>query len=178
MAGRGVRALASLALIFGGISLVAIGGANTAVPAMQLAVVDQDHFMSAAEFTRLFALAQAAPGPNLLVVTLCGWWVAGVAGALVATLAFLLPACFLAYAAGRVWTRFRDARWRRVVQDGLVPVSAGLMLAAAVVIVGGAVTGWRGLVVAGVVLAASLGVKRHPLWWLAGSALAGLAGFY
>lgn len=169
--------LLSLILIFAELSVLAIGGASTTLPAMERAIVHQQHWMSAAEFVRLYALAQAAPGPNMLAVTLFGWDVAGLGGAIAATLAFLIPACLLAYGVGHLWARFRDRRWRRVVQAGLVPVTAGLMLAAAFLLVRGAATDWRAAVLAGLVALGSLMTKRHPLWFLGAAALAGLAGF-
>ena len=168
----------ALVLIFAELSFFAIGGASTTLPAMERAIVHQEHWMSAGEFVRLFALAQAAPGPNMLAVTLFGWHVAGPAGAAAATLAFLLPACGLAYGTGHLWVRFRDRRWRRVVQAGLVPVTAGLMLAAGFLLLRGAATDWPAGVLAVMVLAGSLATRRHPLWFLAAAAFAGLAGFY
>ncbi len=170
--------LVALALIFAELSLLAVGGASSTLPAMQRAVVAQHHWLSGAEFVRLFALAQAAPGPNMLVVTLVGWRVAGLPGALAATAAFLLPACSLAYVAGGVWLRFRDRHWRRVVQAGLVPVTAGLMLSAAMLLVRGAAIGWHAVALTALVLAGALGTRRNPAWFLGASALAGLAGFY
>lgn len=170
--------LLALILIFGELSFLAIGGASTTLPAMEKAIVYQEHWMNAAEFVRLFALAQAAPGPNMLAVTLFGWHVAGGMGAAAATLAFLLPACGLAYGMGHLWVRFRDRRWRRVVQAGLVPVTAGLMLAAGFLLVRGAASDWRAALLAGMVLVGSLATKRHPLWFLGASALAGVVGFY
>ena len=170
--------LAALVLIFAELSFLAIGGASTTLPAMEKAIVYQEHWMSATEFVRLFALAQAAPGPNMLAVTLFGWHVAGAAGAAAATLAFLLPACGLAYGMGHLWVRFRDRRWRRVVQAALVPVTAGLMLAAGYLLVRGAATDWRAAVLAAMVLVGSLATRWHPLWFLSAAALAGLVGFY
>lgn len=167
----------ALILIFAELSFLAIGGASTTLPAMERAVVHQQHWMTAAEFVRLYALAQAAPGPNMLAVTLFGWQVAGVTGALAATLAFLLPACGLAYGVGHLWVRFRDRRWRRVVQAGLVPVTAGLMLAAAFLLARGATVDWRAGVLTVLVAAGCLFTKRHPLWFLCAAALAGLIGF-
>lgn len=166
-----------LAQIFAELSFLAIGGASSTLPAMEHAVVHQQHWMRAGEFVRLYALAQAAPGPNMLAVTLFGWKVAGIGGALVATLAFLLPACTLAYGMGRVWARFRDQRWRRVVQAGLVPVTAGLMIAAAFLLVRDAAVDWRAVVLSTGVAIGCLWTKRHPLWFLGAAALAGLIGF-
>jgi chromate transporter len=170
--------LLALGMIFAELSFLAIGGASTTLPAMEHALVHQQHWLSSTEFVRLYALAQASPGPNMLAVTLFGWHIAGVAGALVATLAFLLPACALAYGIGHLWLRFRDRRWRRVVQAALVPVTAGLMLAAGFLLLRGAAVDWRAAVLAALVVAGTLGTRRHPLWFLGLSAGAGLIGFY
>ena len=90
--------------------------------------------MTDRQFADLFAIAQAAPGPNIIIVTLIGYQVAGIAGALVATLAMCGPACVLTYYVARVFDRFRDAKWRVVIQAGLVPVSVGLFAAGAFII--------------------------------------------
>ena len=170
--------LLALTLIFGELSFLAIGGASTTLPAMEHALVHQQHWLTATEFVRLHALAQAAPGPNMLAVTLFGWTIAGIPGAFAATFAFLLPACALAYGVGHLWVRFRDRRWRRVVQAGLVPVTAGLMLAAGFLLARGAAIDWRAGLLAAVVAGGTLGTRRHPLWFLGIAAGAGLIGFY
>ncbi len=168
----------TLIFIFAGLSLVAIGGASSTLPAMEHALVVQRHLLSQTEFVRLFAIAQAAPGPNMLAVTLFGWRMAGLAGAAVATLAFLLPSCTLSYFVGDVWSRFKDRRWRTVVQAGLVPVTAGLMLAAGALLLRDAAVDWRAIAVATLVVAGTLGTRIHPLLFLGLSAFAGLVGFY
>jgi chromate transporter len=172
-----VSQLVTLTLLFAELSLLAIGGASTTLPAMEHALVIQHHWLSAAEFVRLFGLAQAAPGPNMLAVTLFGWRIAGLAGALSATMAFLLPACGLAYAAGQVWSRFRGHAWQRAIQAGLLPVTAGLMLAAGYLLVRDAATNWRCLSLSAGVAMLALGTRRHPLWFLAAAAGAGMMGF-
>ncbi len=131
--------LEQLAAIFGQLALLAVGGVNTVVPEMQRQVVQVHGWMPAHEFTALFALAQAAPGPNMLVATLVGWQVAGLAGAAVATFSLVAPACLLTFVVSGAWQRFRAARWRVVVQAGLTPVTVGLLLAAAAVLARGAV---------------------------------------
>ena len=90
--------------------------------------------MTDRQFADLFAIAQAAPGPNIIVVTLIGYQAAGIAGALVATLAMCGPTCVITYYVSRTFDRFKDAHWRIVVQAGLVPVSVGLFAAGAFVI--------------------------------------------
>jgi chromate transporter len=121
----------SLALIMAQLSFLAIGGINATLPEMQRQVVDVHHWMSAEQFASLYALAQAAPGPNMLVTTLVGWQVAGVAGAFAATIGICGPSCVLSYFVAAIWFRFRHATWRRVLQHALTPVTCGLVFAAA-----------------------------------------------
>ena len=90
--------------------------------------------MTSRQFTDLVAIAQAAPGPNVLFVTLIGNHVAGVTGALVATFFMCGPACTVAYFIARVFDRFKEKRWRKAVQAGLVPVSVGLVASTALII--------------------------------------------
>ena len=96
--------LVSLFLHFGMLSLLAIGGAITTAPDMQRYVVGDRGWLSDAQFTASVAIAQAAPGPNVLFVAVVGWNIAGLAG-VVATLAgSLLPSTTLALSATR-WGR-------------------------------------------------------------------------
>src|SRR5689334_24673507 len=92
--------LAEIAARFATLSLVAIGGINAILPEIHRVVVDVEGWMTSAEFADLFALAQLAPGPNAMIVALVGWKVAGIAGAIVATIAACGPssvACFIAW---------------------------------------------------------------------------------
>ena len=134
--------LVDLAVLYGQLSLLALGGGPTIVPEMQRQIVEVHGWMTAREFAALFALAQAAPGPNMLVATLVGLHVAGVAGALVATLGLVTPSTMLRLFALTVWERFRDAPWRRAVQAGLVPATVGLFVAAALLIAQAADPTW------------------------------------
>jgi chromate transporter len=167
--------LPALAALFSELSMLAVGGANVLVPEMQRLVAARG-WMGPAEFAALFALAQAAPGPNMLVVTLVGARMAGVWGALVATLAFVLPSGVLTYVVARVWERFRDARWRRVVQAGLTPVTVGLVMAAAVLLCRTAVTDLATLLLVLATAATLLATRLHPLWLLGVGAALGAAG--
>ena len=67
-----------LCLLFGGASLMSIGGGNSVVPEIELQAVDTYHWITRSQFADLFALAQAAPGPSILIVTLVGYAAAGV----------------------------------------------------------------------------------------------------
>ena len=105
--------LLTLAGYFAVMSLFAIGGANSAVPEMQRVAVEVEHWMTARQFSDIFAIAQVTPGPNVIIVTLIGYHVAGLVGALVATLAMCGPTSLFAFYVGRVWEGFKDAPWRR-----------------------------------------------------------------
>ncbi|RJF80507.1 chromate transporter [Oleomonas cavernae] len=168
--------LVSLAIIFAQLSLLAFGGGNTILPEMQRQVVEVQHWLSAREFTDLFALAQAAPGPNMMVVTIIGWHVAGWPGVLVASLAKFGPSSIVTGLVLGLWQRFKDRPWRRVVQAGLVPITVGLVAASALLITKASVHEWSlGLITATVALV-TWRTRVHPLWVLAGGALVGLSG--
>jgi chromate transporter len=171
-----MNTLLQLALLYGQLSLLAFGGANAVLPEMQRQVVDVHHWMTAQQFAALFALAQAAPGPNMMVVSLVGWRVAGVWGALVTTTAVALPSSALTLVVSGVWYRFRDAAWRKALQAGLQPVTAGLILASAALLIRTTVVDWTTAAV--IVVAGGLFsfTKLHPMLILAGSAAAGAIG--
>ena len=134
--------LLTLAGYFALMSLFAIGGANGAMPEMHRLAVEVKGWMTDRQFADMFAIAQVTPGPNVIIVTLIGYHVAGVAGAVVTTLAMCGPACAFAVFVSRIWDRFKNARWRIAVQAGLVPVSIGLLAASALIVARAASTSW------------------------------------
>ncbi len=168
--------LLALALLFAELSLLAFGGGPTVLPEMQRRVVEVHGWMTAAQFTALFGLAQAAPGPNMMVVTLLGWRVGGFWGALVATVAMFGPSSLVTGVALRVWDRFRLAPWRRAVQAGLVPVTAGLVAAGAALIASTAAATPALAGVTAVAAVLSIATRLHPLWLLGAGAAFGLLG--
>lgn len=168
--------LIQLALVFAQLSLLAFGGANAVIPEMQRQVVDVHHWMSAHHFAALYALAQAAPGPNMMVVSLIGWHVAGLAGALVTTVSVLLPSSILTLAVAGAWYRFKDADWRKAVQAGLQPVTAGLIMASAALLIVSTTVNWTAGVVTAIATALFLRTKLHPLLILGAAGLAGAVG--
>lgn len=170
--------LLTLSAHFAGLSLIAFGGASAVVPEMHRLVVEQQHWMSSKEFTDLFAIAQAAPGPNMMIVTLVGWHVAGLAGAILATVAFCVPGALLAYAMVHLWNRLRDSPWRDHIQGGLLPVTVGLVASTAWLLANSA-AGQSGLGI-GIALGCAAIAWRsalNPLWLLAAGALLGATGW-
>jgi chromate transporter len=168
--------LTALAVVYAQLSLLAFGGANAIVPEMQRQVVDVHHWMSAHEFAAMYALAQAAPGPNMMVVSLVGWRVAGFWGALVSTGAIALPSSILTLLVTGVWYRFRDAPWRKALQAGLQPVTAGLIMASAALLIQTTIVDWTAAAVTVVTAGLFIFSKLHPLAILAAAAAAGAVG--
>ena len=170
--------LLDLAALYAELSLLAVGGVQSVIPEMQRQVVTVHRWMGADEFAALFALAQAAPGPNLLVATVIGARVAGLPGAAVATLSMLGPSSALILLASGAWMRFRDHPWRRLLQRGLVPVTAGLVLAASVLLVRSTTVGVGTGVITAVAAVALVWTRAHPVLLLACGAAAGVLGFF
>ena len=158
-------------------AFLAIGGANAVVPEMHRQIVEVEHWMSNGEFAALFAIANAAPGPNVLIVTLIGWHVAGLLGALVTTAAMIVPTSVMTYSVFHVWNRFKHAAWRRPVQNGLSAVTAGLIAASAFLLSQAADIGWVTLAITLVTAAISARTKINPLWAFGAAAAIGALGF-
>ena len=169
--------LLTLAAQFAFLSLFAIGGAMAVVPEMHRQAVDVSHWMSDRQFADLFAIAQAAPGPNIIIVTLIGYQAAGIAGALVATLAMCGPTCVITYYVSRTFDRFKDAHWRIVVQAGLVPVSVGLFADGAFVVARAADRSLVALAVTLVTAAVAYWTRLNPLWIFAVAGCLGYLGY-
>jgi len=168
--------LLTLAGYFALMSLFAIGGANSAVPEMQRVAVEVERWMTDRQFSDIFAMAQITPGPNVIIVTLIGYHVAGLIGALVATLAMCGPTCVFAFYVGHAWERFKDAPWRRAIQAGLLPISIGLIGASAFVVASVAL---HNLVAVAITLGTALltyMTRLNPLWIFAAAAILGLSG--
>jgi len=168
--------LLRLSLLFLQMSLLAFGGANTILPELQRQVVDVNHMMSPHTFAALFALAQAAPGPNMMVVSLIGWHVAGLSGAILTMACVVAPSSVLTFFVARAWYKFRDAPWRKAIQKGLLPVTAGLLLSSAALLINATTLDWSlGLLTAAVTVLL-LTTKVHPMLLLGGAAALGAIG--
>src|SRR5215472_7259015 len=169
-------ALFTLAAFFAVTSLFAVGGGNSVIPEMHRYAVDVQHWLTDRQFADSFALAQLTPGPNLIIVTLIGYHVAGIAGAVVATLAMCGPTSLLAFLVGRASQRFTGATWHGALSRGFVPVAIGLTAASAAVIVSVADRSWVAAAITLATAAIALFMRIHPLWAFAAAALLGLAG--
>lgn len=138
------------------LSLLAVGGAITTAPDMHRYLVDQQGWLSDSQFNASIAIAQAAPGPNVLFVALMGWNVGlnaggllpALFGVLVSMLGIMLPSSALTYFASRWGHENRDLRAVRAFKQGMAPIVIALLIA----------TGW--------ILASAHGdpARDWPLW--------------
>lgn len=166
-----------LALQFLLLSLLSFGGANATLPDIHRRVVEVHHWLTNTEFTQMFALSQAAPGPNVLVVSLIGWKVAGIAGGIIAMASMCAPSSVLTYWVAHVSDRYRDAPLRIAIQRGLVPVTVGMIVASGYVLMR---TTDHNLVAYALTLVTAVVVattRIHPLWMLAAGAIVGAMGW-
>jgi chromate transporter len=160
-------------------SLLSVGGAITTAPDIHRYLVHEHHWLTDAQFTDSIALAQAAPGPNLLFVAVLGWNVAGPLGVVAAMSGILLPSSSIAWAVTR-WGRQRpDHLAVRVFTNGLTPLTVGLLLS----------TGWvlsqpvlghgqpGGIVLIALTVGVMLRTKLSPMWLIGLGAVAGALGW-
>jgi chromate transporter len=163
------------------LSLLAVGGALTTAPGMHRYVVEQHHWLSDAQFSASVALAQAAPGPNVLFVAVIGWNVAGPLGALATMAGTLLPSTALTLVVTRWGARRRETRGMRAFTTGLTPltigllVSTGWLLARPYVVDGTHALGALALVA--LAIAAMLKTRLSPMWLVGVGAVVGALGW-
>lgn len=159
------------------LSLLAVGGAITTVSDMQRVVVRDQGWLSDAQFTASVALAQAAPGPNVLFVAVIGFKVGGLAGVLATMAGTLLPSTTLAFAAARWGARNPQSRGLRAFTTGMAPLTIGLLVATSWILLGPTRTQWSSALLVLGTLLFMLRTPFSPLWPLAAGAVAGVLGW-
>lgn len=120
------------------LSFLSIGGASSTLPDMHRFLVDTRHYMTSEQLSAMYAISQAAPGPNVLFVELFGWQAAGLAGAIASLVGICLPSCVIAAVIARVMHRSPDARWIALVRRGLAPLTIGLLFSTGWILARGA----------------------------------------
>jgi chromate transporter len=128
------------------------------------------------QFADVFAISQMSPGANVLIVTLIGYAVAGVAGALVATLAMCVPTAVLAYCVSRLLTRSSHSPWPAIIQAALVPLSIGLMAACGLILALTSDRSWMAALVTAVSAVLAFATRLNPLSLLLAGGCLGFAG--
>ncbi len=159
-----------------GLSLISVGGAPSILPEMHRQLVDNWGVITDRTFAESLALAQAAPGPNILVISLLGWRVAGLWGLILASIGIILPTTVLAVGAGRVYARLMSAAWFPTFKVGLPPVVLGLLAASGVLTATLSVHNWFGAsLTGGAALFAAFSRRNPVIALLSAAALAVLA---
>ena len=125
-----ISTLTSLFLKLSLFSLFAFGGINALLPTLYDLAVNQEHWINSQTFADYFAIAQAAPGPNLMTVTLIGWNVGGVLGAAIATLAISWPSSIMIYYLQRSINNMQDKDKQKSIQFAAGALAVGLVLSA------------------------------------------------
>jgi len=178
---------ADLLTLFGhflSLSLVTVGGAIATAPGMHRFLVDQEGWLTDTQFTASIALAQAAPGPNILFVTLLGWNVAGPLGALATTVGIMGPSTALVLLTNRWVHDNRERRGVRSFKTGLAPLTVGLTFATGAILTlpfvrgheGAGITGGAVAVVA-LTIAADQKLKISPVWLVLAGGIVGALGW-
>ena len=174
-----------LLLHFATLSMLGVGGAITTLPDMHRYLVDRQHWLLDSQFNASVALAQAAPGPNILFVALMGWhvglnagggWLAPM-GALITIIGILLPSSVLTYAAGQWSHRNTELRAVRAFKQGLAPTVVGLLIATGLILAtAGASTldQWPVWLIAALSTLLVWRTRLHILWLLSAGALIGV----
>lgn len=165
-----------LFLVFGQLSLLAVGGANAVVHEMYRLIVDQHGWLNGRQFADLYAIAQSAPGPNVLVASLIGWQLAGIPGAAVSLVGICGPSSLLAYHVSGWWQRWRERPLVKAMQRGFAPVSIGLVMGGAWMLATLANHHWAQWLLCGVCALLSWRSNLNPLWLLCAGALLGWSG--
>jgi chromate transporter len=167
-----IQTLTRLALLFGGLSMLAFGGGSGVLPDMQRASVDHYHWLTAQEFLDMFAISRAQPGPGSLIVVLIGLKAAGLAGAMVSFVAMFAPSSVAVHVVARFWHRAAASAWRQTVEHALAPVAVGLTFASGLALMRQTEHGWMAWAVTGVSTVLFSFTEINPLLLLAGGAAA------
>jgi len=159
------------------LAIISFGGVPGVLPDLHDFVVTARAWLTDREFADCFAIVQALPGPNMiLMMSFIGWKVGGLPTAISCALVTFVPSCALAYTAFRFWNRFRDVAWQRRVQRGLAPVPIGLVIAGGFVMARTGDSGWLSLAVTGTAIGLMLITRINPLWLVCAGAVLGALG--
>jgi len=170
------------------LSMLSISGAITTVPDMPRYLVDQHGWLTDAQFSSSVAIAQAAPGPNVLFVALMGWNVGlnsgGYASALLGLCAtmvgMLLPSTTLTYLSAQWGHRNRDLRSVRAFKQGLAPIVIALLIATGWILASAhsdPAKDWGLWAVTAVCTLVVWRTRVHLLWLLGAGAFLGAMGW-
>lgn len=159
------------------LALISFGGVPGVLPDLRNFVVATHGWLSDQEFANCFAIVQAVPGPNMiLMMSFIGWKIGGMPTAIAGGLVTFVPPCAVSYTAFHYWERFRDTTWQSRVRRGLTPVVIGLVIAGGYAMAN-VDAGWIGVAVTVGAAGLLLTSRVNPLWLLAAGAALGSLGF-
>ena len=181
---------------FASLSLLAVGGAITTVPDMHRYLVNERHWLTDPQFTASIAMAQAAPGPNVLFVALMGWnvgmnaaggvgagpaaWGLALLGVAVSMLGILLPSTTLTFVAARWGHQNRERRAVRAFKAGMAPIVVALLIATGWILatsLGQTFAQWHIWLVSFIAAMIVWRTRTHLLWLLGAGGLLGWFGY-
>ncbi len=155
------------------LSLLSIGGAIGTAPEMHRFLVEQHHWMTDEQFSASVAIAQAAPGPNLLFVAVLGWGIGGFFGMCVTMTGIMLPSTTLTYLAARWGEARRSTRGVQAFVAGMAPLTVGLVLSTGFILgKPGYANPWL-LAAMVATVAVCVRTKISPLWLIGAGGLVG-----
>lgn len=178
------------------LSLLSVGGAITTAPDMHRYLVDQQHWLSDVQFNSSIALAQAAPGPNVLFVALLGWniglsagggptvglaaWGYALLGAGITLLGIMLPSSVFTFTVARWAHRNRELRWVRAFKQGMAPIVIALLISTGWILAtsqGSSIDNWPTWLLTAVTALLIWRTRLHLLWLVGTGALLGWFGW-
>ena len=169
--------ISALMRVFSYLSILTVGGGMAAFPEMKVLTVEVHKWLTFSQLIHIYSVGQMAPGPNMMMIIVIGQWAAGLVGALVVLVAFFGPTAVLAYVIAKAWRKLDKWPWRTSIQQGLAPVSIGLLLAGCFTMAKGAITGVETGSIAVATLLILLRYKINPALLVVGGAVVGLLSF-
>lgn len=167
---------AALTAHLGLLSLISFGGTPGVLADLRDFVL-ANGWMTAQDFANCFAVVQATPGPNMiLLMSLVAWKVGGFPAAVAGAFATFAPSCTVAFAAFRLWERFRDTDWQRRARRALAPVTIGLVTAGGYAMAQTGNPSWSSAAVTGAAAGLMLRTRLNPLWLVAAGGALGASG--
>jgi chromate transporter len=172
-----MKEIPALIRVFAYLSLLTVGGGMAAFPEMKILTVEVHRWLTFQQLVHLYSVGQMAPGPNMMMIVSIGEWAAGIVGAIVVVIAFFGPTSLLTLTAGRLWQRLDRWAWRKSIQEGLAPVSIGLLLAGCFTFARGAVNGLDTATITVGTLLILLKYKINPALLILAAAIIGALSF-
>jgi chromate transporter len=169
--------IGALIRVFSYLSILTVGGGMAAFPEMKILTVDVHKWLTFHQLIHIYSVGQMAPGPNMMMIVVIGQWAGGLLGALVTLLAFFGPTALLAFVVARGWKKLEKWPWRTSIQQGLAPVSIGLLLAGCFTMAKGAISGLETGAIAVATLLILLQYKINPALLVVAGAVVGLLSF-